>query len=696
MMKGICEDFGKLFKSTICWKVASGTFLAILVVEAIILVPSFQNFTRDWKNHLNNEARGAVEALVITQPADTFSMESFSSGLDALVGAGIIKGWSVSHNDDFLSGGQPPERVSKGSSVEHSDSLNPDGDLDIYWEDQAQWDPYQLRLRLSLEGLGRDQLGYLYRIGGLIGIISLFVTAATMLVLNYQVLRPVLDLYSHVLSANKDKDYYQSRIVNRSARNELGKVIHAFNEMLEHIDRSLYEAQFDDLTRLPNRAVGLEFLQRSIDQASRDKRLVAVMFIDLDHFKEVNDTLGHSSGDLLLIEASERLSDSIRSGDSISLKRATESDNTELVLNNMVSRFGGDEFMVVLPEIHSEEDAAIVAQRISRAFQQPFSVDQQQRYFSSSIGIALYPRDGETPKQLLMSADTALYATKDAGRDHYRFFSNEMNRKLLERLEIEAELRRGLDAGELKVYYQPVVDVVTKHVVGVEALVRWQHPEWGWVSPETFISVAETSGIIIPLGEWILMQACSDAQCLHNTGYPLNMAINISYQQFRQGNLVDTINRVIEKTGFRHECLDLEITEGLFIDEHLETQLIIDQLSRQGVGFAIDDFGTGYSALGYLQRFKLDTLKIDRSFISGIESDKQSAALSRTIIAMAKNLGLKTVAEGVESETQHTFLQELHCEYAQGYFYGKPMPMEELLIMLESQADSFLPKSRQA
>ncbi|WP_165839999.1 putative bifunctional diguanylate cyclase/phosphodiesterase [Motiliproteus coralliicola] len=681
------KDLQQLFSSRICWTVAFGTFLAILVVEAIILVPSYQNFSRDWQQQRIDEVKFSTRVVYAPYNGKVGSLETVREGLDMLVALNIIRGWSASDGNQQIQGGEPPEPLVAGEVVQRSSSTGSSDVLDVYWNDQSEWAPYQVQVRLGLEGLDQAQNAYLMRIIGLIAIISLFVTAATMLVLSQQVLRPVIDLYSHVKRANKEHDYYRSRIVNRSPKNELGRVIDAFNEMLAHIDDSLHDAQFDDLTRLPNRAVGLEFLRLSINQAKRHHQHAAVMFIDLDNFKEVNDSLGHGMGDQLLQEVAKRLSESIRSGDSVVRRQAKTYEVAKQESESMVARIGGDEFMVILPEISKEEDAAVVAERICKSFQDTFvlgtSEQQQLRSMSSSIGIAIYPRDGESLNELMMSADTALYSAKDAGRDHFKFFSRAMNAKLMERLELEAELRQAIEQQQLMVYYQPVVEVKTQQVVGIEALARWNHPQMGWVSPEKFIPIAEASGLILPLGEWVLKEACSTTRQLQQLGHPVRVAVNVSYQQFRHKGFIELINTTLAQTQLAHEYLELEITESLFIDEQAQTQYMIDILSQLGVRFSIDDFGTGYSALSYLRRFNVHTLKIDRSFIGGIGNNANDASLTRTIIAMAKNFGLDIIAEGVEEQEQHAFLQSHGCGYAQGYFYGKPMPYNDLLDFLQ-------------
>lgn len=700
-LSDIRKDLSQLLRSKVCRKVSLVTFLAILIVEIIILIPSYNKYSLDWQQERNNEVLTASQLLLKPQPdALAPSREQAIAYLKQLHDADIIKGWRIAYdvaatngpqnnqNATYLEGGEAPIQ----NFPRHSHLYVNEGLLDIDWSEEPLWQPYAVQVRVAADGLQPALQAFVWRISGLVALISLSVTVATMLMLNQQVLRPVLDLYTHVKKASEELDYYRSRIKNRSPKTELGLVVDAFNQLLERIDHNLYKAQFDDLTHLPNRAVGLDYLEQAIHQAKRHQRVIAVMFIDLDHFKEINDTLGHNIGDQLLIEASKRLSAAIRAEDQLAQRHDRQMSNSSRDSHDqtsLVSRIGGDEFMIVLPEINKETDASIVAQRIIQAFHKPFSLTQQQtRYVGTSIGIALYPRDGENPSELLISADTALYSAKGSGRGRYQFFSPDMNEALHERLDIEARLRVALDEQQFEVYYQPVVSVASGEITGVEALIRWHEPEWGIVSPDQFIPVAESSGLINPIGEWVLNRACQDIKPLHRADIPLKLAVNVSYQQCRHKQFIETVEQALIANEFPAERLELEITESLFMDENTQAQYVINALYAQGVSFAIDDFGTGYSALSYLRRFSVNTLKIDRAFITGIENNPQDATLTRTIIAMADSFELDIVAEGVENAAQHDFLKEHGCGHAQGYHFSRPLPYAQLLEFLGIQSDS--------
>ena len=418
----------------------------------------------------------------------------------------------------------------------------------------------------------------------------------------------------------------------------------------------LRQANYDILTGLPNRMLALDRLKQALAQARRDKLLVGLMFLDLDNFKHINDTMGHDNGDSLLIEASRRISSCIRG-------------------SSTVARLGGDEFLVILPSINTPEAAEHIAERILQTFSLPYTLENQEVFVSTSIGIAIYPSDSHDGTALLQHADAAMYQAKEKGKSAYQRFLPEMKQHSNDRLQIESQLRRALELNELEVYYQPIVESATGDIVGAEALLRWNNASMGVIPPDKFIPLAEESGLIISIGDWVLDTACKQMkQWQIDTGLDLTIAVNVSPRQFRDGNFVDSVKNILSRYNLTPHFLELEITERLILDDSIETSDIFESLDEMGVKLSIDDFGTGYSALGYLKSYPFDTLKIDKSFVQDVIEEKEDAALVTAIITMAHSLGLKVIAEGVEEASQLEFLNSRECDYAQGYYFNRPVP----------------------
>lgn len=428
-------------------------------------------------------------------------------------------------------------------------------------------------------------------------------------------------------------------------------------------------AYHDPLTDLPNRALFNDRLKLALAHAKRNKQLLAVMFIDLDRFKLINDTLGHAMGDRVLKDVAQRLTECLREGDT-------------------VARIGGDEFILIFPQIAKEQDVAKIALKIIETMKRPFKVEMQEFHLTTSIGVAIYPHDGEDAETLVKNADSALYLAKEQGNT-YQLYTPSMNDKAYERLNTEQALCKALENDEFEVHYQPQVNIITGQITGMEALVRWKHPEKGLVYPGDFIQIAEETGLIIPIGEWVLRTACLQSKAWQDAGYPpVTVVVNLSARQFLQQNLVETITRILQETGMDPKWLELEITEGVIMKDVDYTVKVLQELAKMGIRIAIDDFGTGYSSLNYLKRFPINTLKIDRSFIQGVVSDIQDAAIVSTIIVLARNLNLKVVAEGVETEEQYLFLRGKQCYDMQGYWFSRPVPAEEFEDLLKRQSFS--------
>jgi diguanylate cyclase (GGDEF)-like protein len=423
-----------------------------------------------------------------------------------------------------------------------------------------------------------------------------------------------------------------------------------------------YLARYDSLTGLINRTLFSDRLESAVARARRDGSVVALMFLDLDGFKEVNDRLGHAVGDALLRQAAERIVGSVRETDT-------------------VARLGGDEFTVILEGAQRVEDAGQVATKILRRLATPYRVGGEEIVITSSMGIAAYPLDGESTEDLLKGADIAMYSAKDAGRNTYEFYTTELRERTSQRLSLLDGLRKSIDADEgLYLHYQPKVDTERQMVIGVEALLRWEHPEFGKVPTEKFIRLAEETDLIVPLGQWVLDQACLQMRSWLDEGLPpMRMSVNLSSRQFRAGNLVETVVASLAAARLNPRFLDVELTEGTLLTDLEETRRALERLRDIGVTVSIDDFGTGYSSLGYLTQLPIDTLKIDRSFIADGLTNRDGIAVSSAIIGLARSLRLDVIAEGVETDEQLRFLGELGCNRIQGFLISRPIPSDEIL-----------------
>ena len=431
-------------------------------------------------------------------------------------------------------------------------------------------------------------------------------------------------------------------------------------------ERLSYLAQFDPLTGLVNRTCFRDRLNRAILRANRNDQTVAVFFLDLDHFKAINDTLGRDRGDALLKSVANRLQSCLRRSDTI-------------------ARLGGDEFTILLEGLKAVEDTAIVGSKVIDAMAPAFTIGDREIFLSASIGIVVYPQCGETAEALMKHAEVAMYRAKEKGRNTYQYYAREMNSEADARLTMRSHLHRALERRDFEIYYQPQLDLFTNQIVGVEALLRWQHPELGLISPAQFIPMAEETGLIVPVGAWVLEEACKQMRAWQDDGLSyVRMAVNFSARQFRP-ELPRTVAEALRRSGLEPKYLEVELTESALIDSFSSSMILCD-LKNMGVQIAVDDFGTGYSSLSYLKRFPLDTLKIDRSFVQNLPHDEDEASITSAIITLAHSLRLTVIAEGVETEEQMEFLRDQGCDELQGYYHCRPLPADAVWEWMQENA----------
>lgn len=527
---------------------------------------------------------------------------------------------------------------------------------------------------------------------------------ATLILLYYSLLKTVIKPVSYISRTARmitsERDL--SKKLEIKSGDEIGEIAVSFNKMTDELQKTMvsrdalakevqdrkraeeqirHMAFYDNLTDLPNRLMFQNQLGHAIAHAERYNRQVTVLLLDLDNFKRVNDTLGHSIGDLLLREVADRLIGCVRKSDYIARLSSDELDVT-------VARLGGDEFTVLLTEIIHFQDVAKVAQRILDVISKPFVLNGYEVFITASTGIVIYPYDGKDSDTLLKNVDAAMYHAKNNEKNNYQFYRQFMNATALERFVLENDLRKALEREEFLLYYQPIMNIRTGTINRIEALIRWQRPDKGMVSPAEFIPLAEETGLIIPIGEWVVYTACAQNKAWQAAGLtPICVTVNLSGKQFKQQNLIKTIAQALDSTGLDPQYLELEITESIIMQNEKATITLLKELKEMGVRLSMDDFGTGYSSFRYLKHFPLDALKIDRTFIEDVNTDPANSAIVKAIIAVADNLKLKTIAEGVETEQEMAFLREHGCNEMQGFLLSRPLPVEEASELLTKEKE---------
>ena len=475
-----------------------------------------------------------------------------------------------------------------------------------------------------------------------------------------------------ILNKRKTGEIYQEWLSISSLKNKNGEITNYIGIFADAKSRTVQSQQslskqyYDPLTKLPNRFLLQDRLEFMINHAKRNNELMALLLLDLDRFKLINETFGYEAGDTLLKTVTDRLITCVRDVDA-------------------VFRLGADEFAIILEEIAQLEDAAKVARRILESFSVPLEINGQEIYISTSIGISIFPTDGGGKVPLMQSAEAAMLRAKEMGSNNYQHYKPAMNTRAAEQLALENNLRSALSRDEMLVFFQPQLELKSNKITGMEALIRWKHPEMGMIPPVQFIPIAEATGLIIPIGEWVLRSACKQAVEWQKSHKPLVISVNLSARQFQQQDLVSIVKNVLSETGLEPKFLELEITESLGMKNPEQTLKTLTGLKAMGIKIAIDDFGTGYSSLSYLKRFPIDTLKIDRSFVMDMPEDQSDAEIVKTIIALARSLDLGVIAEGVEKDSQARYLLENGCEKMQGYLFSPPVPPQEFLRLLNKQ-----------
>lgn len=690
---GLMSHSSQIWRSRLSWRILASVFLTILTVQVAILSLTIKNEQQLHLDNLQEMARQTIAPALHANVADYLASPLTQESANRIMGASIVNGMTIYNQSDYrliaMYGEAPVLQLKTGVSPNQSyysvdgsfyDVVLSPGQLNRGNGDVYQ--PYYVVVRLDSKTISALVKNYVYHSLLVMFLLSAFVTTVLMVALSRWLLEPILFMRQNLNNASKNPEEPDLPQSPYNIQDEIGSAIQLAQNLIRQNANNIKQiksaaqdqihklAYYDSLTGLPNRT---QFIQK-LSELTRGSagnngegeiRRCAVITLDIDHFKDINDTMGHSIGDTVLRALGKRL-------------------RTALPESAIVARTGEDEFAVtmLLNGGVTSKDVAEKVQRVIRS--DPFKVFNQSFQIRSSIGVATYPDNGIDPDQVLKNADIALNRAKEDGRDTIREYLQDFDRIVQQRFQLMNDLRDALERRELDLFFQPQLDLRTQQVIGAEALIRWWKPDHSkeggaYISPAVFVPVAEQSGLIVPMGEWVMRHACTKAREWIDRGFDLRVAVNVSGTQFQQSDLVGYTRKVLEETGLPAHHLELEVTESAFMHDVQATIAILNELHQMGVELAIDDFGTGYSSLSYLRQFPIDRLKIDQSFIKNALENPDDAAIARTIVALGHSLNLRVIAEGVETKDQEMFLRSQNCDEVQGYRYSKPVPNEKFL-----------------
>jgi diguanylate cyclase (GGDEF)-like protein len=678
----------QIWKSRISWRIALAVFLTILTVQAGILNVTLRDFENGRIADLRETGRSALVPLIDPTIADLLAPPISDAAVNRLMSTTKINGLAVysSQLDLIKTYGEPMATMLTNKEALARDYRSVDGNsYEAVFRANDLNRPFIIVARMNSSYIQGEVINYVRQTIMIMLLMSAFVTSVLMLALGHWLLEPILFMRANLLEASKNPEAPEIQSSPYDPSDEIGGAIELAENLIrqnaENIKRIKSAAEdkihklayYDTLTGLPNRTLFLQTLGNNARQSSEkdQNERFAVIALDLDHFKDVNDSMGHNVGDAILRSVGKRL-------------------KSALPDHAMVSRSGEDEFAVMMKLDDDYKTARSLADKLSLVIKgEPFKVFNEQFQIRSSIGVSTFPDDGLDPDQVLKNADIALNRAKEEGRDTIKEYSEDFDRAVQARFQLLRDLRDALEHKQLRLFYQPQLDLNTGKVIGSEALIRWWKPDNSkqggtFISPGEFIPVAEQSGLIVPIGAWVLRQACEDAKRWEAEGIDIRIAINVSAAQFAQGDMVENVEQVLRETGLEPRKLELEVTESVFMDDIQHTIQTLQNLHALGVELAIDDFGTGYSSLSYLRQFPIDRLKIDQSFIRNALNNPDDASIAKTIVGLGHSLNLKVIAEGVETKEHEEFLLKHHCDEVQGFRYSRPVPHDDFIAFIKN------------